>query len=281
MEPVRPHGSSTLAAKCGSVAPMIRKNPQGHLPVVHDSAYVDPMAVLCGRVVVHENVFIGPCAVIRADEVDGNGDMKPIVIGAHSNVQDGVVMHAKSGAAVTIGERTSIAHRAIVHGPCSVGDGAFIGFNSVLFDCAVGEGCVVGHGAVVEAATCRRVSTFPPRGASDRTPTSPPCQGSRPKAPSSRRTSCALTTPSFRATGVWQVWTPSVSWACLATPAPRRCWTSRPMPWLTGTDRNAEGTRFARAVSPLGGGVVAQFLWAVPLAIFLWVAALWAMGWLP
>ena len=36
-----------------------------------------------------------------------------------------------------------------------------------------------------------------------------------------------------------------------------------------------------RAVSPLGGGVVAQFVWAVPLAIFLWVAAAWAMGWLP
>ena len=76
--------------------------------------------------------------------------MEAIVIGAHSNIQDGVVMHAKSGAAVTIGERTSIAHRAIVHGPCSVGDGAFVGFNSVLFDCVVGEGCVVGHNAVVE-----------------------------------------------------------------------------------------------------------------------------------
>jgi len=129
---------------------MIRKNPRGDLPAVHASAYVDPMATVCGRVVVHANVFIAPHAVIRADEVDADGHMEAIVIGAHSNIQDGVVMHAKSGAAVTIGERTSIAHRAIVHGPCSVGDGAFIGFNSVLFDCAVGEGCVVGHGAVVE-----------------------------------------------------------------------------------------------------------------------------------
>ena len=129
---------------------MIRKNPRGDLPLVHDSAYVDPMAILCGRVVVHENVFIAPYAVIRADEVDADGHMEPIVIGAHSNIQDGVVVHAKSGAAVTIGERTSVAHRAIVHGPCAVGDGAFIGFNSVLFDCTVGEGCVVGHGAVVE-----------------------------------------------------------------------------------------------------------------------------------
>ncbi|MDP1045039.1 hypothetical protein Q6332_28685, partial [Klebsiella pneumoniae] len=44
---------------------------------------------------------------------------------------------------VTIGEFSSIAHRSIVHGPCTVGDRVFIGFNSVLFNCAVGDGCVV------------------------------------------------------------------------------------------------------------------------------------------
>ena len=123
------------------VASVIRKNPRGDLPVVHDSAFVDPTAILCGRVIVRENVFIGPYAVIRADEVDANGQMEPIVIGAHSNIQDGVVIHSKSGAAVTIGEQTSIAHRAIVHGPCTVGAGVFIGFNSVLFNCAVVDGC--------------------------------------------------------------------------------------------------------------------------------------------
>lgn len=93
---------------------MIRKNPRGDFPQVHESAFVDPTAILCGKVVIHENVFIGPYAVIRADEMDANGHMEPIVIGAHSNIQDGVVIHSKSGAAVTIGERTSIAHRAIM-----------------------------------------------------------------------------------------------------------------------------------------------------------------------
>ena len=129
---------------------MISRNPRGDVPIVCESTFVDPTAILCGRVVVHENVFIGPYAVIRADEVDANGHMEPIVIGAHSNIQDGVVIHSKSGAAVTIGERTSIAHRAIVHGPCTVGCGVFVGFNSVLFNCTVGEGCVVSHNAVVD-----------------------------------------------------------------------------------------------------------------------------------
>lgn len=129
---------------------MIRKNPRGDLPVVHPGAFVDPTAILCGRVVVHENVFIGPYAVIRADEMDAQGRIDPIVIGAHSNIQDGVVIHSKSGAQVSIGQRTSIAHRAIVHGPCTVGSGVFIGFNSVLFNCTVSDGCVVRYNAVVD-----------------------------------------------------------------------------------------------------------------------------------
>jgi len=129
---------------------MIRKNPSGDLPVIHESAFVDPTAIICGKVIVHENVFIGPYAVIRADEVTADGDMEPIVIGANSNIQDGVVIHSKSGAAVTIGEHTSIAHRSIVHGPCTVGNRVFIGFNSVLFNCEIGAGSVVRHNSVVE-----------------------------------------------------------------------------------------------------------------------------------
>ena len=50
---------------------------------------------------------------------------------------------------------------------------------------------------------------------------------------------------------------------------------------LIRIDGNAEETPFRRTVSPLGGGMLAQFLWALPLAVLLWVAAAWAMGWLP
>lgn len=129
---------------------MIRKNPSGHLPLIAESAYVDKTAIICGKVIIGENVFIGPYAVIRADELDADGGMEPIVIGANSNIQDGVVIHSKSGAAVRIGEHTSIAHRSIVHGPCRVGDRVFVGFNSVLFNCTIGDGCVVRHNAVVD-----------------------------------------------------------------------------------------------------------------------------------
>jgi len=132
---------------------MIRRNPSGHLPQVHETAFVDPTAILCGKVIVQENVFIGPYAVIRADEVDEHGGMEPIIIGADSNIQDGVVIHCKAGGGVTIGLGSSIAHRSIVHGPCAVGDNVFIGFNSVLFNCSVGDGSVVRHNSVVEGCT--------------------------------------------------------------------------------------------------------------------------------
>ncbi|WP_067865432.1 gamma carbonic anhydrase family protein [Neptuniibacter marinus] len=129
---------------------MIRKKPRGDVPQIHPDAFIDPTAIICGLVIVEENVFIGPYAVIRADEVDADNHIEPIIIGAHSNIQDGVVIHSKSGAKVSIGQRTSIAHRAIVHGPCTVGSGVFIGFNSVLFNCTVETGCVVRHNAVVD-----------------------------------------------------------------------------------------------------------------------------------
>ena len=62
---------------------MIRKNPTGDLPVIAESAYIDHTAIICGKVVIGENVFVGPYAVIRADEVDDSGSMQPITIGCN------------------------------------------------------------------------------------------------------------------------------------------------------------------------------------------------------
>ncbi|WP_272663932.1 MULTISPECIES: carbonate dehydratase [unclassified Providencia] len=132
---------------------MLRKNPSGHSPVISEKAYIDPTAIICGKVIVEDYVYIGPYAVIRADELNKEGDMSPIVIGPHSNIQDGVVIHSKSGAGVQIGSHTSIAHRAIVHGPCNIATRVFIGFNSVLFNCKIGENCVVRYNAVVDGLT--------------------------------------------------------------------------------------------------------------------------------
>lgn len=94
---------------------MLKMNPQGDYPQIDKSAYIDPTAVIVGKVNIGRHVFVGPTAVIRADELDST-----IVIGDNCNVQDRVIIHALEDSSVLIGENTSLAHGCIVHGPCKL-----------------------------------------------------------------------------------------------------------------------------------------------------------------
>lgn len=116
------------------------------------TSFVHPQAALIGKVVLGEHVHIAAGSSVRADEG------APFFIGSSSNVQDGVVIHALKDRkvlvageewAVYVGKRVSIAHDAIVHGPCYVGDDTFIGFKAVVHDSVVGSHCFIGIGAVV------------------------------------------------------------------------------------------------------------------------------------
>jgi carbonic anhydrase/acetyltransferase-like protein (isoleucine patch superfamily) len=50
------------------------------------------------------------------------------------------------------GSSTSLAHGCIVHGPCRIGAGCFIGFGAVVFDCSVGNDTLILHNATVRGA---------------------------------------------------------------------------------------------------------------------------------
>lgn len=128
----------------------IRPNPKGDLPEIHPTAHIDPTAQVIGRVRVGPRVFVGPNAIIRADELDEDGEVKVIVVEAECNVQDGVIIHALAGTEVNIGKRTSLAHGAIVHGPCKIDEGCFIGFGAVVFSSQLGRGVFVAARGVVE-----------------------------------------------------------------------------------------------------------------------------------
>ncbi|MEA2753681.1 MAG: sulfate permease, SulP family, partial [Myxococcales bacterium] len=64
-------------------------------------------------------------------------------------LKDKRVMVAGESWAVYVGKNVSIAHDALVHGPCYIGDDTFIGFKAVVHDSVVGSSCFVGIGAVV------------------------------------------------------------------------------------------------------------------------------------
>ncbi len=116
------------------------------------SAYVHPAATVIGRVVMGDHVHVAAGTSVRADEGS------PFFIGANTNLQDGVILHALKEKrvvvgpeewAIYVGKNVSLAHGALVHGPCYIGDDTFVGFKAVVHDSVVGANCFIGIGAVV------------------------------------------------------------------------------------------------------------------------------------
>jgi len=126
---------------------MITKNSYGEKPKIDSSAFIHPTAVIIGNVRIGKNVFVGPWAVIRADEPETS-----IVIGDNCNVQDRVIVHALQHTSVSVADGASLSHGCIVHGPAKIGKKCFVGFGSVVFNAELGDGVVVKHLAVIEEA---------------------------------------------------------------------------------------------------------------------------------
>ncbi|HAR63083.1 MAG: carbonate dehydratase [Candidatus Margulisiibacteriota bacterium] len=124
---------------------MITKNPEGKLPQISKNSFVHPSAVIIGNVNIGKNVFIGPYAVIRADELQSS-----IIIGDNSNVQDGVIIHALSKTTVKVGMKTSLSHGCLIHGPCNIGNNCFIGFKSIIFKATIMDDVFIEHSALIE-----------------------------------------------------------------------------------------------------------------------------------
>lgn len=116
------------------------------------TSYVHEQASVVGHVFMGEHVHVAAGSSVRADEGT------PFYIGANTNLQDGVIVHALKDKhvlvagepwAVYVGKNVSIAHNAIVHGPCYIGDETFVGFKAIVHDSVVGAHCFIGHGAIV------------------------------------------------------------------------------------------------------------------------------------
>lgn len=116
----------------------------GFVPEVAEDAYIAPGAVLIGRVRVGAQASVWPGCVLRADIAE-------IVLGARSNLQDGVVVHLGDEDPTVLGEDVVVGHRAVLHG-CTVEDACLVGIQATLLDgCRIGQGSVVGAGALVPA----------------------------------------------------------------------------------------------------------------------------------
>ena len=123
-------------------------------PQIHESAFVHSFSNIIGDVRISPNVIVAPGTSIRADEGT------PFYIGENTNIQDGVVIHGleqgrvigddQQEYSIWIGKDACITHMALIHGPCYIGDDAFIGFRSTVFNAKVGAGCIVMMHALIQ-----------------------------------------------------------------------------------------------------------------------------------
>lgn len=126
--------------------------PQQYIPLIMPGSAIHPQASVIGNVIISPEVNVAPFASIRGDEGT------PIYIGKGTNIQDGVVIHGlKDGKiqnknieySVFIGDNTSLAHQAQIHGPAKIGNNVFVGMQSFVFKSEIGDNVVIEPGAKV------------------------------------------------------------------------------------------------------------------------------------
>jgi carbon dioxide concentrating mechanism protein CcmM len=141
-------------------------------PEIENTAFIHPFAVVIGACYIGELVMVAPTAVCRGDEGT------PIHISAYANIQDDVVIHSlettkdgknldnrrftndgelllgndtrfKDGYSVFVGERTSLAHGTLVHGPAYIGNDTFVGMESLVFNAKIGNNVAIGVSSTI------------------------------------------------------------------------------------------------------------------------------------
>lgn len=126
--------------------PITSFTPQRIIPLVANGSAIHPQASIIGNVIISPEVNVAPFASIRGDEGT------PIYIGRGTNVQDGVVIHGLKDGRVThnnaeysvyIGNNTSLAHQAQVHGPAKIGNNVFAGMQSFIYKSEIGDNVVI------------------------------------------------------------------------------------------------------------------------------------------
>jgi phenylacetic acid degradation protein len=115
-----------------------------HIPVIHETAFIHPQAVVTGQVIIGKDVYVGPGAAIR-------GDWGKIIIEDGCNVQENCTIHMFPGVTVLLKKGAHIGHGAIIHG-ATIGENCLVGMNSVIMDNVIlGNECIVGALSMIKA----------------------------------------------------------------------------------------------------------------------------------
>ncbi|MFC4611114.1 gamma carbonic anhydrase family protein [Streptomyces maoxianensis] len=114
----------------------------GKEPRISPDAFTAPTSVVIGEVTMAAGSSVWYHTVLRAD-------CGPIVLGADTNIQDNCTVHVDPGFPVTVGERVSVGHNAVLHG-CTVEDDVLVGMGATVLNGAhIGAGSLIAAQALV------------------------------------------------------------------------------------------------------------------------------------
>ncbi|HBY96621.1 MAG TPA: gamma carbonic anhydrase family protein [Chloroflexi bacterium] len=115
---------------------------RGKRPLIAESVFIAPTAVVIGDVEIGEGASVWFGAVLR-------GDHGKIVVGPGTSIQENAVIHVEEDGQTIIGPEVTIGHCAVLEA-VTIGRGAVIGMNATLVHgAAIGEEAVVAAGSVV------------------------------------------------------------------------------------------------------------------------------------
>jgi carbonic anhydrase/acetyltransferase-like protein (isoleucine patch superfamily) len=121
----------------------------GDMPMLGAGVWIDPSAVVIGRVEIGDHASLWPMVVAR-------GDVNFIRIGPRTNIQDASVLHvthdgpySPGGVPLLIGAEVTVGHRVTLHA-CTIGDRCLLGMSSTILDGAIlEEEVLLGAGSLV------------------------------------------------------------------------------------------------------------------------------------
>jgi carbonic anhydrase/acetyltransferase-like protein (isoleucine patch superfamily) len=123
----------------------------GHIPVIHESSFVHPLAAVTGNVIIGKDCYIGPGAALR-------GDWGQIILEEGCNVQENCTIHMFPGLTVLLKQAAHIGHGAVIHGAV-IGKNCLVGMNAVIMDhVELGDESIVGALSMI-----REGEKIPPR----------------------------------------------------------------------------------------------------------------------
>ena len=104
--------------------------------------FIANTAIVIGKVLLKHQSSVWWGAVLR-------GDYEMITLGERSNIQDNCIIHMDEDYPVTIGDRVTVGHKAVLHG-CTVGNNSLIGINSVIMNgVVIGDNCLIGSNTLI------------------------------------------------------------------------------------------------------------------------------------